>query len=1190
MADNDQIDDDFVLTPVTEEDDFVLTPETNDDAFSLTAVAPPEGVLPKPTTDMYEDLAVPGVLGRFGSKIFPQMEEYTGPSVAEIREKAFERYRLYEQSPNVEKNWDGSLSWVDPQTGEKFVVPYPDTPILGGLFGGDMDPGLGQQIVSAGLYNLPRAVSEQFNIRTKDEEGVVEAQKMPRLAPGDSFIDQMATDATAPFLVGGGVGVGAVKLIANAPKIIKALTFAATETLVTKELMPSDAEPFLVGEEAAFPIFDGKEIDPSSPEWEQAYNRKQNLLKDIAVTTLGGEAAVKATGLLLKGTGIVLQVPLIKRFFSDSANERDLARTLTEQVFKLDEASPTYQQDVQNIIDLLEENKDVVENFNFEEGFEVDNIDFILDTATAYQRAVEAGDPRAAAEIAEELRTLSRGVSQKPGANLASEATARAEDQLDTLAQQTEEAFGNISGPAGARQTITETVEETGEEVTTEVPLNPGAAEFQERVAAVADEAVAEPRQAARAAQEAFDQAKDELDTLLQEGDLEFIGTVEEIYRRAGIDTTAARREGLETLVDNLVDASRVMSEEKDRLFGAVKGGAVDAESLISALDTVATSTNTFDNALAAVALDGQGATQNLLRATRRLDNIPETVKVGGKDVPAYLDAETNQLKPLSEAPEGSNATQSFRPETDEERLARVEKYLDDNNIDYGVLLRTMRTQVVEGLNLLTKETASMVEKSSAPILLRLKNFIDDDALDFVRQNDPDVASQAEEALEYYTKDFAPYWRDGGPLQEIDRVRRNIGGQQQEALQFRATVDQVEPLFSATRDRLFAQNVIRLLGREELQGSSAQIIDFIIGDVVSKLDIARTTGQRALSGDEYRTVVGSIKNELRPYMDALADGFPEVREQLMSFTSRLDGLTDDIDGLESVLKESNEAYEAAQEEIFNKTYKSLFPDGGPGVAGSAADTIADNPYMALQSLFRNPEGMPQIRALLNSGDDTIVQGVRSAYMRNLRDYLQTSAKTLRGQRSLSQSSVNNLLTTRDDLISNGIEIMGDDFPELMPAVNRLLELSDIAQGTRRAARGNFVGSQTNLNQEYTKFVDQMTTMILGPLNRTGARVRVLGRRFSQMLDENFIPRTLDAALANPEEFTRILRTMVNTDPATRKTVAGIPMPTAEERRLLYRFLAKSYIYRGSEEEFLEDYEAALQANLEEAQMQELGLQ
>ena len=128
------------------------------------------------------------------------------------------------------------------------------------------------------------------------------------------------------------------------------------------------------------------------------------------------------------------------------------------------------------------------------------------------------------------------------------------------------------------------------------------------------------------------------------------------------------------------------MSEEKDRLFGAVKGGAVDAESLISALDTVATSTNTFDNALAAVALDGQGATQNLLRATRRLDNIPETVKVGGKDVPAYLDAETNQLKPLSEAPEGSNATQSFRPETDEERLARVEKYLDDNNIDYGVL------------------------------------------------------------------------------------------------------------------------------------------------------------------------------------------------------------------------------------------------------------------------------------------------------------------------------------------------------------------------------------------------------------------------------------------------------------------------------------------------------------------------
>ena len=127
-----------------------------------------------------------------------------------------------------------------------------------------MDPGLGQQIVSAGLYNLPRACPEQFNIciQAMGKKGR-RGTKNASLAPGDSFIDQMATDATAPFLVGGGAGVGAVKLIANALQMFKALTFAATESIVTKELMPSDAEPFFVGEEAAFPVFDGKEIDPS---------------------------------------------------------------------------------------------------------------------------------------------------------------------------------------------------------------------------------------------------------------------------------------------------------------------------------------------------------------------------------------------------------------------------------------------------------------------------------------------------------------------------------------------------------------------------------------------------------------------------------------------------------------------------------------------------------------------------------------------------------------------------------------------------------------------------------------------------------------------------------------------------------------------------------------------------------------
>ena len=109
--------------------------------------------------------------------------------------------------------------------------------------------------------------------------------------------------------------------------------------------------------------------------------------------------------------------------------------------------------------------------------------------------------------------------------------------------------------PAGARQTITETVAEGAEEVT--IDDFKSRAAVQERVAAVGTRLLPNLDKPP-AAQEAFDQAKDELDTLLQEDDLEFISKIEDFYRAVGLIQLMQLVEITETLVDNLVDASRV--------------------------------------------------------------------------------------------------------------------------------------------------------------------------------------------------------------------------------------------------------------------------------------------------------------------------------------------------------------------------------------------------------------------------------------------------------------------------------------------------------------------------------------------------------------------------------------------------------------------------------------------------------
>ena len=141
----------------------------------------------------------------------------------------------------------------------------------------------------------------------------------------------------------------------------------------------------------------------------------------------------------------------------------------------------------------------------------------------------------------------------------------------------------------------------------------------------------------------------------------------------------------------------------------------------------------------------------------------------------------------------------------------------------------------------------------------------------------------------------------------------------------------------------------------------------------------------------------------------------------------------------------------------------------------------------------------------------------------------------------------------------------------------------------------------NLDKQYQQMVDRQVTLILGPLSRLGARVRTIGKKIGDFVDPNLTTRTIDAALANPDEFIRLIKLVGQTGLTDVRTVnigtssmpIRVPVPNAEQRRLLYRYLSRSAIYDGTEEEFNEDYEAALQQNLQDAtdvQMQELGLQ
>lgn len=1205
MADENNAERKLVLTPVDqyEEDErlLTLTPVGGQSSASSAAAVdlPPEGVLPRPRTDMYDDLSTPGLLGRtFGEKYMDGLP-YRGPTPDEMYQQALARYKAYEESPNVRREEGlfgtvGDLIWTDPETGEEFVVPVPENKVSNMLFGGGMDPSLGQMLGGSLRYNMPRAIAEGYgmlkdraqaqsgfsNYTGTNEDSLTatrEAQMMPQYAPGDSFVDEIVTDAGAPFLVGTGFGGLAVKtlgkLVANPSNWMKATAFFAAETPATTALMASDTEPFLVGDESMLKWFEGMGVDTSAPDYEQAYARKMNLLKDVAVTSLGGELAAKTLGLVVKTGGIIAGVPLIRRLFSDTAAETDLGKTLINYLTDLDPTAPNYREKVEELIAVLNDNKEVIEQFNFADDIDIDDINFVLDSPTAYQRALEAGDTRATTEISERLRQFSNAIGGSKERTKSSVAAAQPEDAVDRLAQQTEAALGDVSGSAGRASS----------DGASDADINAGA--FNQRVAAAADEAMADPAAAREAAQVDLDALEAEIEALAS-SDLSFISKVEEVYKKAGVDTTGPLRDSRKQVVEDLITANRSMTEEKDKLFSLVKGGEINAEDMLDVLDEMVTNDDYWKGIDAATATRGFPQANRLLNNARFRTDIPETIMSGGKEVPAYKDKD-GVLKVLDEEAIEAGQVQSTRDETAAERLERFEEFLNDQELDYGTLVGDVRIMVIQGIDNLRRSSANISESRSAGILEEFLEYIDNGAREFVRETDPDVAEAADDAMDYYKNQFAPFWRDGGPLQEIDRLNRNVGGLNQSPNLRSEVSGQVKTVFDTSTQLDNAANIVKLFGRDDFAGSQEQLLDYILGEVVSKLDVTRTPGQRA----EYGAVVSGIKQQLTPYIDILAEGYPQVRQQLVDYTARLDSLVDDVPALESTLKETTERFEAAQEEVFNKTFNALFPDGPPSAGQATAEAMVDNPYAALQTLLKSSEGMPQIRSLLNTGDPVIINGVRSAYARTLRDYLKTSVTTLSGQQQLSAKATSDLVTTRPQLIENGKEIFGEQ-EEVVAVVERLLQLSDIAQGTRRAGSGNFAGSQTNILKEYGDYVDNMIMLLIGPLQRMGARARVVSRKASSLIDADFIPRTIDAAIANPDELTRLMRLAIGTAPDERVTIKGIPMPTLEERRAFYRWAAKSYLYSGDEETFLAEYEAALQENLidaEDAQMQELGL-
>jgi hypothetical protein len=1095
MADNKSLENPFANAVIVEDEEEDLNPFANavvvDDGPAVEP--PPEDLdpanLPIPTTGMYDDIKTQGFL----PNLFGFQQDR--PNQMEAANQAQARYDAYRNSPNSTENFLTGLNYTDPDTGTTYDVPRPGSPpmVFGDLFGSDLSPDVSQMVVSS-IKNAAKngtkfAASVVDGLRdkfspTENESALTQwvDSAMAETAVGDSFVDTMVIEGAAPLMTGGAIA----KVILRGGGWLRSLVAVPASEFAFSVASDSDVGTLAVGDNAMFDMGLGFNLDPNMPDYEQEMKRRLNVFLDATAVTKTAEIGIGATVALTKAVVNATGVNLLVDMFNTEAREANVGQQVLRFLTDLDPAQSDYSEKVIELSELLEKNKEVL--IELGGPGELDALTLGLDTVTAYELAVQAGDIEGAERFLQKLQTLQTAAKSRPASQTV-EALAAPASALEDVTRQTEEVFAP-DAVEKARLAVD---------------------------ARASDEAL-EAMEPAAAIQQRLDNLRTDIEGFIDE-DVSFISRLEELNKETGFDVFGARTAAEDGIIDQLLTSSKAMDDTKNALFNDVKGGVVSGDDIF---DLVA--------GLEPTKLDA--ARKSALGRTEQFSDLLDASKPREIEVPKADGSGTDTVR-----------------ETAEETRERFVQYVEDN-LDFGRLFTEVRPNLADTIGRLREGTGE--EKATAQILIKFKDYIDNDAMDVLRESgDDEVLEAATTAMDYFKNTWAKYWDDAGPLEEVGRLRRQTENLNQDAALRTGTTNQVQGMLNET-NRQFAGNMVELLNRPELNTNSDSVVSYIIGDALGTIG-AKLSSTKSLTELE----LTDVRSALAQYGSILRDNFPEEAGRIDSFLQRIEGLKVTDVKLQNELKVATEAGEAASKEIFNTTYSAFFKDGN----------ILPNGYDSLTKLFKGPQSIDKIATLVDSGDPVIIDGVQSAYAKWLREEkLFTSGTDTTGQRVVSVNKINKINEEIEVALQYGDKIF-QDYPGFMDGIRDVMDIAKRV-GERRAAR-NVAGSDTAEKTLAMQAVNRTVTLTMGPLSRLGARVRSAATGIvNNKLNPDFAADLTDAMMADPEEFMRVAGLAANA--ANRRGGIATAFTTPEERAALAKWIFRSGIYNQGDQEPTEE--------------------
>ena len=608
---------------------------------------------------------------------------------------------------------------------------------------------------------------------------------------------------------------------------------------------------------------------------------------------------------------------------------------------------------------------------------------------------------------------------------------------------------------------------------------------------------------------------------VIETGDAGIISKVNDLESTLGFQINAGANQSADAIRNNLTEASRIMDTEKNRLFSLVKGGAVDVDDMISTLQSL--QPGQLD--IAASALPGDALFGKLLNQ----------VKLGTREVDGKMVRET-----------------------EEQMRERVAKWAQKNNLSFETLFTDVRVSLSGSIGDLLQGNSS--EKAAAKTLIKFKQWIDDDAIKFVEETGDDATVEAaQDALSYFKNDWAKYWDDGSVLTDVGRLRRETVGRGKQGPMFLDASRNLVTDSLSNRNREVVGNMVDLLKRPEAGESATDVVDYIIGDTLTKISNRVDDPSKLANLD-----ISDIRTSLQDYSAIIRNNFPEEADRLDAFLGTLRTAKGDKAALESQLKIAQETAKKAEDKIFKRELDAFFKSAGvPNVNGfESFKALFKNP----NALRTNPDGTTQgvltdvITRAQATGNPLVMDGIQAAYSRYVRENFLSATREAGGNRMVGLAAKNNAENNLSEILQYGDEVYKDK-PLVMQAFKGILEEAGLVQRSRNS-KSVGVSSGTAEAQQAVAAVNRTVTMTLGVLSRLGARVRAgaTGVIMSKV-DPQATAQVLDKLMADPDYFVEVAKRVTTQDGAVNPDGA----------MLLRQWLIRSGIYSEDNEPSEEDF-------------------